>query len=94
MSPHIFLSLMSDMVALCTPYSAAKSFPKHPFSNRSLISRTVAAVKIAPGFNRFALCISSVVGQPCLPCTHERDLPLTKSGTLFMEMPYFCEMSA
>lgn len=64
MSFHIFLNLISEMVALCMPYSKAKSFPCSPLASRSLISKTFSAVNIAPGFMFFAFFSSSRVGQP------------------------------
>ena len=67
MSFHILRNLMSEIVALCTPYSIAKSFPITPCLSFSRISSTRSAVSNAPGFMFLALRNSSVVGHPCLP---------------------------
>lgn len=64
MSFHIFRSLMSDMVALCTPYSVAKSLPCAPLASLRRIARTVSAVSTAPGFKFRAAFNSSKVGHP------------------------------
>lgn len=67
MSAHIFRSLMSEIVALCIPYSDAKSLPCSPFASRALISKTFSGVKTEDGFVRFAFSKSFAEGQPCLP---------------------------